>query len=300
MTQQDAPFSEMLAAAVDTAGGSVVRVEGRRGRPASGTVWASDGTIVTTDHALGDDDQALVTLADGRELTAAVVGRDPTTDLAVLRVGASDLSVPAWRELEGLRVGHAVLALGRPGRTVRARFGILGAAGGEWRTPYGATVARYLEPDVARAPGFSGGVLTDASGRAIGVNTAGLLRGTVVTVAGPDLRRVVDSLVAHGRIRRGYLGIAAQRVRLPRAAQTSEQRSGLLVLGVEPDSPAERGGVLLGDTLTAVGGQPVRRFDDLLGALGEDRIGTAVSIRVLRAGQVLDLSVSVGERPRAA
>ena len=89
-------------------------------------------------------------------------------------------------------------------------------------------------------------------------------------------------------------------MRLPRAAQTSEQRSGLLVLGVEPDSPAERGGVLLGDTLTAVGGQPVRRFDDLLGALGEDRIGTAVSIRVLRAGQVLDLSVSVGERPRAA
>jgi len=300
VTQGDGTFSELLAGAVETAGASVVRVEGRRGRPASGTVWSADGTIVTADHSLRDDDHTAVTLPDGRELTASVVGRDPTTDLAVLRVAATDLFAVTWGELDILRVGHPVLALARPGRTVRARFGIVSVLGAEWRTPYGARLAQYLEPDIAPAPGFSGGLLTDAAGRALGVNTAGLVRGTVVTVAGSTLRRVVESLVTHGRIRRGYLGVAAHRVRLPGAVEAPAQRAGLLVVGVEPDSPAERGGVLLGDTLTAIDGQPVSRFGDLLGLLGEDRIGTVVSIRVLRAGQMRELSVPVGERPRAA
>jgi len=300
VTNVDATLSDQLAGAVEAAGAAVVRIESRRGRPASGTVWSADGLIVTTDHALRDDDRTAVALSDGRELAASVVGRDPTTDLAVLRVDAVNLPAAAWREIETLRVGHTVLALARPGRTVRARFGIVAALGAEWRTPYGARLAQYLEPDIAPAPGFSGGLLTDAAGRAIGVNTAGLVRGTVVTVAGSTLRRVVDTLVAHGRIRRGYLGVAAHRVRLPGSAAATGQRAGLLVVGVEPDSPADRGGMLLGDTLTAIEGQPVSRFDDLLSLLGEDRIGTVVSIRVLRAGQMLDLLLPVGERPRAA
>jgi S1-C subfamily serine protease len=293
-------LSDALADVAETAGPAVVRVSGGR-RPSSGVVWSADGVILTTEHAVRRDDDIVVTLSDGRELAATLVGRDPGTDLALLRVQAGGLPVPGWRETDGLKVGQVVLALGRPGRTVRARLGILSAVGQEWRVPGGGRIDRYVEPDIEPAFGFSGGPLLDAEGRAIGLNTAGLRRGLVLTIPTATLRRVAGDLLAHGRVRRGYLGIAAQTVPVPAALeQAVNQRAGLLVHAVEQGSPAERAGMLIGDLVFSIGGRPVHRADELMGLLTEDRIGATESVRFVRAGRVQEVQVTIGDRPAAA
>jgi len=292
--------SDGLAAAVEAANPFVVRVSGGR-RSATGVIWSAEGVVLATEHAVRRDEDIVVTLGDGRELPATVVGRDAGTDLVVLRVQAQGLPVPAWRDAEGLRVGQLVLALGRPGRTVRAWLGILSAVGHDWQIPGGTPIDRYLEPDIEPARGISGGPLLDAAGRVIGMNTTGLMRGLVLTIPAVTLRRVTEALLAYGRLRRGYLGVAAQTVPLSAAlAQQAGQRAGLLVHAVEPGSPAERAGVMIGDLVLAVGGQPVRRPDELLGLLTEDRIGAAVPVRLSRGGQIHEIQVVVGDRPAAA
>jgi S1-C subfamily serine protease len=295
-------LSENLAGIVETTGASVVGVEAGRRSRGTGIVWSADGLIVTADHVIHHEDGISVRLPDGQSISATVVGRDPTTDVAVLRVRDLGAKVPAWVDPSSLKVGNLVLALGRPGRTVRATIGIVSVLGEGWQTPAGGRLDRYLEADVALYPGFSGGPLIDASGNVLGINTAGLRRGGSLTVVTPTVRRVVEVLVAHGRIRRGYLGIATQPVRLvPALAERAHQPRGLVVLEVEPGSPADQGGILLGDTILAVAGQAVRYPEELLGVLGGDRIGTSVPVRLLRAGMPHELAVTVGERlPKTA
>ena len=295
-------FSESLAALVETAGASVVGVEAGRRARGTGTVWSKDGLIVTAEHVLPHDDGIRVRLGDGRQVDATLVGRDPTTDVAVLRIGNAALSVPNWAEPATLKVGNLVVALGRPGQSVRATFGIIGVLGEGWQTPSGGRIDRYLEADVRLYPGFSGGPLLDSTGSVLGINTGGLRRGGSLTVVSSTVRRVVESLVTHGRIRRGYLGIATQPVRLaPAVADRAGQPRGLLVVEVEPGSPAERAGLQLGDTLLTVAGQPVRYAEELFGLLSGDRIGTSVAAQILRAGAVVELQLTVGERlPKSA
>jgi S1-C subfamily serine protease len=289
-----------LAGVVETAGPAVVRISGGR-RPSTGVVWSADGVILTTEHAVRRDDDVTVSLGDGRELAATLVGRDASTDLALLRVQASGLPLLGWRETNGLKVGQLVLALGRPGRTVRARLGILSAVGQEWRVPGGGRIDRYVEPDIDPAFGISGGPLLDAEGRAIGLNTAGLRRGLVLTIPAATLRRVADGLLTHGRVRRGYLGIAAQTVPVPQTLeQIVNQRAGLLVHAVEPGSPAERAGILIGDLVFSIGGRPVYRADELMGLLTEDRIGATEGVRFVRGGNVQEVQITIGDRPAAA
>lgn len=292
-------LSENLAGIIEMTGASVVGVEAGRRSRGTGVVWSADGLIVTADHVIHHEEGIHVRLADGQQIPAALVGRDPTTDVAVLRVRDVAVKAPAWADPASLKVGNLVLAVGRPGRTVRATIGIVSVLGEGWQTPMGGRVDRYLEADVLLYPGFSGGPLIDISGNVLGINTAGLRRGGSLTVVTPTIRRVTESLVTHGRIRRGYLGIATQPVRLaPALAERVGQPRGLLVLEVEPGSPAERSGVLLGDTILALAGQPVRYPEELFGVLSGDRIGTSVSIRILRAGRTEELSVIVGERLR--
>ncbi|HEV2440699.1 MAG TPA: trypsin-like peptidase domain-containing protein [bacterium] len=300
MTTSLTTLSDALAGVIETAGPAVVRVAGAR-RPSTGVVWSADGVILTTEHAVRRDEDITVTLGDGRELAATLVGRDPSTDLALLRVQATGLPVLSWRDADGLKVGQVVLALGRPGRTVRARLGILSAVGQDWQVPGGSRIDRYVEPDIEPAFGISGGPLLDAEGRAIGANTAGLRRGLVLTIPAATLRRVADTLLTHGRVRRGYLGIAAQTVPVPAALGPAvNQRAGLLVHAVEPGSPAERAGLLVGDLVLSIGGRPVLRADELMRVLSEDRIGATESVRFVRAGQPQEVQVIIGDRPAAA
>jgi S1-C subfamily serine protease len=224
---------------VERAGPSVVRVEGRRRGPSSGTVWSAGGLIVAAHHNLERDEDITIGLAGGQTATAQVVGRDPTTDLALLRAATEGLIVPDWREPDGLKVGHVVLALTRPGKTVRARLGIVHAFGEEgWRTPAGARIDRYIESDVDIKEAFSGGLLVDETGRAVGMNNAGLVRGASLALPIGTLRRVLDALATHGRIRRGLLGIGTIAVRLP--ASPLGPSTGLLVTAVQPDTPRPR------------------------------------------------------------
>jgi len=290
-------LSEALAGIVTQAGPGVVRVEARRMLPATGIIWSADGVVVTAHHVVEQEENIRVGLPDGRTVAARLVGRDPTTDLAVLRAEVTGLTPPAWTEPDGLRVGHLVLALGRPGQSVRATLGVVSALGDSWTTPAGGRMGRYLQTDVVMYPGFSGGPLVDAAGQVLGLNTSAILRGISITVPMPTVRRVVETLLAHGRVSRGYLGVGTQPVRLPPAvAGQLGQETGLLVVSVAPGSSAEQGGLLLGDVIVGLGGQAIRSVDDLLVFLSDAQIGATVPVRIMRAGQVQELPVVIGER----
>ena len=290
-------LSESLAAMVTVVDSGVVRVEGRRRLPASGIVWSSDGLIVTAHHTIESEGTIQVGLTGEKSVSATLVGRDPTTDVAVLRAESAQLSQPSWADPDSLRVGHLVLAVGRPGKSVRATLGIVSAFGPNWNTPAGATLEHYLQTDVAMYPGFSGGPLVDVSGKVLGMNSSQLLRGVSVAVTTPSLGRIVEALLAHGRIRRGYLGVGVQPVRLPDSlSQQAGQEAGLLIVSVESGSPADKSGILIGDTIVALDGQSVQRMDELLSFLSGDRIGSRTPVRVVRGGQLQDVSVVIGER----
>jgi S1-C subfamily serine protease len=291
-------LSEALADAVSAAADGLVRVEGRERLPATGIVWDAEGLIVTAHHVLERDENVTVGFQDRESVAAELLGRDPATDLALLRTPRRGSSVPSWAEPERLRVGHLALALGRPGVNVRATLGIVSVLGNPWRTPAGGPVDRYLQTDTVMYPGFSGGPLVDAQGRFVGLNSSALVHGVSITVPAPTLNRVVRELRDHGRVRRAYLGVGAQPIRLPDAiAKELGQETGLLLVSVEQGSAAEQGGLFLGDTLVSLSGTPVRHMDDLLNDLDGDRIGKPLTARILRGGQLVELVVSPTSHP---
>lgn len=316
-------LSDALAGVVEKTAPGVVRVEGRRRLPATGIVWSSDGVIVTAHHVVERSEDIGVGLNDDVTVPAALVGRDPSTDLAVLRVTGS-LTPPAWSDADDLKVGHLVLALGRPGAQMQATLGVVSAVGevepmppmmglgrGGPSGPGGKPSKRkrregvtlrtsagyFVQTDVVMYPGFSGGPLVDAFGCVRGLNTSALIRGASLTVPASVVRRVVDALLTHGKVKRGYLGVGAQPVRLPQAlAEQLEQEIGLMLLSVESGSPAERGGLLQGDILVALDDYPLQSVDELLMLLSSDRVGDQIAVRAVRGGQIVELAVQVGER----
>lgn len=290
-------LSEDLAQIVAGAGPGVVRVESRRRLAASGVIWSSEGVIVTAHHAVERDESIKVGLPDGSTVPATLAGRDPATDIAVLRAQATGLAKPSWAGPEGLRVGHLVLALGRPGRSVLATLGIVSALGETWRTPAGGLLDQYLQTDLVMYPGFSGGPLVDSAGQVLGLNTSALLRGVALAIPSVTLGRVVEALLSHGRVRRGYLGVGAQPVRLPSGlAEELGQETGLLLVSVEADGPAEIGGLLLGDTIVSLNKQPTRHLDDLLTPLGGESVGESLPLRIVRGGRIQEVTVTIGDR----
>ena len=293
-----AALSTDLAAAVAAIGTSVVYVDAHPRRDASGIVW-DDRHVVTVDHAIEREDDIELSLADGAKARATLVGRDPSTDVALLRSDTALHAAP-HADAAGLGVGHLVLAVGRdedgmPG----ASLGIVSALDGPWRTWRGGDVDRFVRPDLNVYPSFSGGPLVDLRGGVIGMNTWGLSRRTALTVPVSTLARVVAQLQGGGRVARGYLGIAMQGVRLPeslRAAHGIAQSGAAIVVGVAPGGPAD-GALLIGDVLLALGTTATEDSDDVARALAGIAIGSTQTLRVVRGGEAREIAVTIGERP---
>ena len=289
-------LSENMAAVVQAADPSIVRIEARRRIPASGVAWKDKGIVIAAHHTVQQEEGIGVFGPGGERWDAELVGRDPSTDLAVLRLKDGELPPAEWTEAESVKVGHLVLAVGRPGRSLQATLGVISALGDSWRTPMGGRVERYLQTDVVMYPGFSGGALLGVDKRVIGINTSALVRGVSLTLPTSTVARVTADLLEHGRIRRGYLGVSAQPARLPKDhAQELGQETGLLLASVEPESPAVAGGLMLGDTLLSLDELPLRHLDDLLSALA-DRAGRNAEITFLRGGEIQSREVTLGER----
>ena len=278
--------SDSLADLVEKIGNSLVRIDAGHAWSGTGTVFA-EGIIVTAQHVVDRDEAIEIGLPDGSTVAATLAGRDPGTDLAVLRTDAKLPPIP-FRDLDGLRVGNFAVAAARPGRTVRATFGVVSALGRDaWRTAHGGRIDAYLEPDVSMPPGFSGGVLVDLEGKALGINSRGLSRRARVTVPRVTVERVVSELLAHGKVRRGYLGVGVHAVKLP-----APEEAGALVHAVEAGSAAEKAGILIGDTIVSLDGARIGSPWDLASAL-QGKVDVDVRLDVVRAGQKQPITAHV-------
>jgi len=289
-------LSNDLAAAVERAAPAVVAVHARRRLPSTGIHWRP-GIVVTAEHTVRTAEDITVTMADGRSLPAVLAGRDPGTDLAVLRVADAGSVVATLGDDTALKVGHMVLALGYG---PRASWGVISALGPRWRSWRGGDIDRLVRLDLVLYPGFSGGPLVDAAGRVVGLNTSGLARETRLALPVTMVTRVADELLQKGHVSRGYLGLGMQPVRLPEPlrAPLGLGDGALIVVMVEPSGPAARAGVLLGDVLVALDGEPVGDLDDVQARLGSDRVGAEICAVVLRGGVRTELRITVGEQPR--
>jgi serine protease DegQ len=290
-------LSEGMADAVEKIGLSVVQVNGRRRRSASGVVYAP-ARVLTASHVVEREEDLSVGTGEGRTVEARLIGRDPSNDLAVLEVPELGDGTVAEPAAGGVRVGQISLAVARPSREgIRASFGVISSLGGPLRTGRGARLERYVQTDATPYPGFSGGPLINTEGAVLGITTLGFARGVALAVPAEVAWRAAEMLSERGSIKRGYLGILSQPVRLPAAQRAGLQGSGgLLVVGVEDDSPAGKGGVLLGDILVSLDATSVADTDELQALLTSDRVGREVPVEVIRGGELTTLRVTVGER----
>ena len=290
-------FSNGLTSAVEKGGSSTVLVDARKRYPASGIAFGDD-LVLTADHVVTREDGIQVVLPNGKSVSAAIIGRDPGSDLAVLRLAEKALT-PA-KTSDSVKVGQLVLALGRPsGAGIQASWGIVTAISGPARTFRGGMLDEYIQSETTPYPGFSGGPLINTEGEILGLNTSGLTRGSSLTIPVNMAWRVGEALAKHGTVKRGYLGIRTQPVELPEAGRQAlkrEQSHGLLVLWLEDGGPSATSGLLVGDILVAVGGQPVGDADDLFSALNSETVGKAIEVEVLRGGKPETLNVTIGER----
>jgi S1-C subfamily serine protease len=279
-------LDQALAAAVAAAAPSVVHVARGHHSGGTGIVWDADLVISSSFHT-PDRTQVGIGLPDGTLDTrdAEVIGRDPGTDVALLRVSGGGLTAAKLRDVDGLAVGNLALAIGRPGRTARASLRAIGVLGTGVKTAHGGTLDRYIESDRQIPRGFAGGPLIDADGAVIGMNTRTLMRGADLAVDVSTLRRVVDELKQHGGVRRGYLGVGAY-----------PSGQGALVASLEDGGPAAAAGIIVGDIITEVDGVAVKGPDSLRSVLG-DRPGKQVKVAIVRGGAKQELDVTIGSRP---
>jgi S1-C subfamily serine protease len=300
MGKELSAFSSELAAAVERAAPAVVSVNAREHVYSSGVVWRPD-VVVTADHSVKREEGIRVTLPDGRLASATLIGRDPGTDLAVLRVEGAGLQPAEFGDPSPLKSGHLAMALARtPEGGLRTSMGIISATGPAWRTWRGGQIDQLIRLDVTLYPGFSGGALVDSEGRVAGINTSALARflGTAIPIS--TVNRVVDELIRKGRIARGYLGVGMHPVRLPENLRSSLQLSnegGVLVLGTQPDGPAAQAGILIGDILVALDGVPVNDTGDVHVFLDPQHVGKKIRASLIRGGASKELEITIGERP---
>lgn len=289
-------LSAQMADAVERAAAGLVQVRGRPRQPASGLVFAHE-LVLTADHVLEREEDLSVETPAGQVLPAQLAGRDPASDLALLRVAGLGLGPAAFAETNA-RVGQIVLAVGRPASGgPMASLGVVSAVGGPLRSRGGVMLEQFIQTDATPYPGFSGGPLIDGQGAALGVLTTGLIGGVALAVPAALARRVAQTLASQGYVKRGFLGISSQPVQLPEGQRAGlSQESGLLLVRVEPNSPAAAGGLLLGDVLVTFDGHVITDTDDLQSLLVGERVGQTAPAQVIRGGALLTLAVTVGQR----
>ena len=292
-------LSNDFASAAGAVGPAVVAIYGRRWMPSSGIQWRK-GVVVTADHTIRREEDISVVAEGGKTLKANLAGRDPSTDLAILKLAdEGTVPVPGFGDPTSVRLGNFVLALGRSrNASVVASAGIVGGLSGEWQPRRDGKIDQHIRLSLELYPGFSGGPLVDAQGKVIGINTRGLARGRAVTVPLTTVNRVVNELLEKGHIARPYLGLAMQPAALPEAlrAKAGGATSALLVVHVEPSGPADKAGVLLGDTVVELHGKPVTDTDDIQQVLSSRKIGDNVQATLLRGGSLMKLSITLADR----
>jgi len=283
-------LSDHVAALVERVAGATVAV--RAGRSwSSGIHWRA-GVIVTAEEVLEGDDDIKVVLAGGREVAATLAGRDPTTDVAVLRFAPDGLPVAETADSGSLRPGHLVLAVGRHGGDPLANLGSVSFVGGAWMSQRGGSIDTLLRLDLSLSPAAEGGALVDAHGRVLGMVVAGP-RGRVLAIPRATIDRAVDQLLAKGYVGRGYLGASLQPIRPRKGAG-----EGVLVVGIDPEGPAARAGLIVGDIVTAWNATPVGRVREIMRLLGPESVGNPVDLALSRGGAATALKIVIGERPR--
>jgi len=299
-TNQLVALSHDLAAAVERVSPVVVAVNARPRVATSGVLWRP-GIVVATHHTIKREEEITVLLHDGREVAASLIGRDASTDLAVLKIEGETGAADVADQGDVFKVGNLVLAVGRTGEeSVSASLGCISAVGGAWRTWQGGTIDHFVRLDLNIYLGFSGSPLIGADGRVLGINTSGLARGAALTIPAATVNRVVDELLKSGRIQRPFIGIGMQPVRLPDAVKTKlnlTDDGGVIVLNVEPGSPADQAGFLVGDVLVALGARSIKDTDDVQSVLVPGSVGQTIDASVVRGGERANLAVTVGERP---
>jgi serine protease DegQ len=293
-------LSNALASATEKAAASAVAVHTETRGSSSGVIWRP-GVIVTSEHALRRDEEIQVTLPDGRVVSATLAGRDPSTDLAVLKSSDATAAAAAFGDLAALKPGSLTLVVGRTRASGSvAALGVVSLAAAERRTWTGTALAPYVRLDVALQPTAIGAAVVDAQGRVVGIATPRFGRFGIVAIPGGTVNRVVDTLLQKGRIPQGYLGVGLQPVRLPDALRQSLQRSektAAIVLEVQPESPAQKAGIVIGDILVAIAGHPITRLEDVHSQLQGEAIGKRLPLEFVRGGAIQKGTITVGERP---
>ncbi|MDX1932520.1 MAG: trypsin-like peptidase domain-containing protein [Capsulimonadales bacterium] len=283
-------YSRTVVHVAETVSPSVVYIEVKGAGSGSGFILAPDGYILTNSHVVHNAREIAVTLHDGRTIKAELIGEDPSTDLAVLRIDAPNLTPARLADSQMVRVGQLAIAIGNPyGFQTSVTTGVVSALGRSLRSYSGRNIDNVLQTDAALNPGNSGGPLVDSRGEVIGVNTAVILpaQGLCFAIAINTAKWVASRLIREGRVRRSQIGIQGQNVVLPRRLSQLHNlgETGVRVAGIEPNSPAFRSSLKEGDVIIAFDGQPVLGIDDLHRLLTEDRVGTRIPLTVLRKGE---------------
>ena len=290
MANELAALSSEIAAAVELAGHNVVAVHARPRFSSSGVFWRA-GVIVTAEHTIRREEEITITLPDGNTVPATLAGTDPGTDLAVLKI-EGNTHAPV-RTASAPSAGALALTIGRSEDSgVNATLGIISACSGEWRTWRGGRLDHYIRLDLTLYPGSDGGAVINTAGETVGVATSALSRIAGLAIPAVTIDRVVDEILARGRVARGYLGVGLQPVELP------DHQKGLIVLSLEPAGPAANAGILIGDILVKLGGKAVQDTDDIQLGLEGHAVGQKVDVEVLRGGEARQVGVVIGERPQ--
>ncbi len=292
-------FSDHAAQLVERTGSSIVAVHGGRGS-SSGIHWRS-GVIVTAEEVLERDEDVKITLPSGRLVEASLAGRDPSTDIAVLRFQPDGLPAASTANAAPLRPGHVVLAVGNHEGAPVASLGVVATVGGPWHSLRGGTIDNLIRVDLVLSRAAEGGALIDAQGSVVGMAVLGPRR-RVLAIPTSTIDRVVDQLLAKGHVFRGYLGAGLQPLRRGRPShdpQPAGSVRGVLVVSIDPDGPAARAGLLVGDIVMTWNAKPIDRVRDVMHLLGVDSVGATVDLQLIRGGAPTTLKVALGERPVA-